>query len=158
MSCHIWSHQMDYLLCGFFHVSSIVHILFWSFLVFFQVPVWALLCALKWAILLNTMLHFEQGKSFSPVWILSCFLELPFSSNILLHLEQECHWLEVFFTFETGKRLLPILLCTIVHSLHHLLEMSCHIWSRQMASLLCVFCQVFFFNYSLLLNDLSYLE
>ena len=44
-----------------------------------------------------------------------------------------------------------------VHSLHHLFEMSCHISSTQMASLVCVLCQVFF-NCSLLVNDLSHLE
>ena len=36
---------------------------------------WVLLCDFKWALWLNTLLHFEQGNGFSPVWNLSCFLK-----------------------------------------------------------------------------------
>ena len=113
--------------------------------IFFQVPVQVLLCVFKLAVLLNTMLHFEQGKSFSPMWILSCFLELMFLSNMLLHLEQAFGFLPVWIL----SCLLRVSLtkCTLhiwnrqkaymsfhVHSCHHLFEMSCHIWSRQMVS------------------------
>ena len=59
------------------------------------------------------------------------------------HVCQECHCLNVLFSFKTCKRLLPCICPVMYIHCTTCLKYLVHIWSMQMASLLCV-CSVRF--------------
>ena len=76
-SC-IESSWMDYLQCGFFHVSSNGLMLkifgHWEQLNG-SLPVWILSCLFKWLDIEQS--HWEQLKDLSMLWFLSCLFKVP---------------------------------------------------------------------------------
>ena len=83
---------------------------------------WVLLCDFKWALWLNTLLHFEQGNGFSSVWNLSCFLK-----------HHSCQ-----ISCLIWSRHAAFHLCGSLHGYiecHHD-QIFCHLWSKSMTFLL----------------------
>jgi hypothetical protein len=48
-------------------------------------PVWTLICWLRWLLLVNDLSHNVQPYGFSPVWVLLCRIRSTFWKNDLLH-------------------------------------------------------------------------